>query len=154
MPFGYKLPNFNAWGRYYRRLQDVEGGTLWAVPRYFPCQLQRTEARFSNQLAVPKHLGFRPIDQTPGGLGDVVQIAGNEYMWWVVVSVCDVGSGFANEHRVISLTTPNDQSWDSARGLFIPATNTTLLPPPGYEEMFATLPADFWQDPTILSEEG
>jgi len=152
MAFGYKLPNFNTWGRFWKRFDSGNTSASFSEPFYFRCQFKHIDRAFVNNVLVPPRLGFRSIDQTPQGLGDIVQIAGNENMWWVVVSVFDLGAGFPNEHRGFSVGAPQDESETSDRGLFMPSVSTTLIPPDGAMMMPETPPLDGWDTPLLFLE--
>jgi len=147
MAFGYKLPNFNTWGRYWLRRTAGLEVNIFRGPYYFPCQWKHIENAFRNCVLTPPRLPFRQIETTPQGLGDIIQIAGNETRWWVVVSVFDIGGGFFNEHRSISVADTADETEFSERGFEMPSMTTTLVPPPGAVMMPERLPADFWDLP-------
>lgn len=150
MAFGYKLPDFNLWGRMWYRMSAGTASSHFQGPFYFPCQFKYRPEYNVNVVMVPPRLGFRPLQQTPDGLGDILQVSGNENMWWIIISVLDVGSGYFNEHRQMTVIQPTDQSDNSERGLFVPAVRTGILPPEDAVMVPETIPLDGWDDPGLF----
>lgn len=147
MAFGYKVPTFHLWGRLFKiSFNDVDGFS-WSMPQYFPCQFRHEPNTFRNSLAVPYGSYFRPIGQTPRGIGDIVQVGGNEYMWFRVISVLDIGAGFPNAYRQISLVDPQDESDNGELGYFWPSVNTAVVPPVDAFYLPIVGVADDWADP-------
>lgn len=153
MAFGYKIPNFNVWGRCWKpvAIGPDPGDVSWTFLGYFRCQLKAfgTHNTTVFTLEVPKWTAFKPRNQTVLRLGYRVQLAGWESQWATVFYVDDVGAGFPNEHRSVFCERPADDSWDGVEGFYLPAIDTALQPPPGFEMMATTPPTDYWEEPNM-----
>lgn len=152
---GFREPLYNVWARSWKPssagplITDV----VWPFLGYFRCQL-RDFGDHNVAVAtveVPRHLSFKARSQTPFRLGYRIQVAGWENMWAIVYYVGDVGSGFTNEHRSLTVEFPTDESWDSIEGLYIPASNPLLEPPPDALMMGTQPPSDDWSEPNMGS---
>lgn len=148
MAWGYKVPNFNTWGRYYYWEQEV---TRWVGPYYFRGQLRtgdRTGHGFSREIAVPKGLAARPRVNVLGDRGDIIQMAGWGTTFAFVDQVEDSGAGFPNEHRIITVLYMTTEPYDTeVTPTTEPVVNVLLEPPEGAEMMPVNEPWAMWLDP-------
>jgi len=154
MAFGYKVPNFNLWARIYKVNCETSDAAdrFYLPPRYTRCSIAKDINLFSMHVLFPKWTGIRDNDQTPLFLGDLIQIAGWEGMSGTIGSVRDIGAGFPNEHRSAIVNWWIDVSPGSLYGQVCGSVNAALEPPEGADMMFLTPPADFWQEPQIVTE--
>jgi len=154
MAFGYKVPNFNLWGRVYRI--NSNGPTfaerVYTGPFYTPCAIAKDINNFAMHVQFPKWSALRAYNQTVFYHGDLFQIAGWEIAVGIINYVHDVGAGYPNEHRVATVNWWDDPSWDGAFGQFVGACSTILQPPPGAMMLGTTPPADGWETPQEVTD--
>lgn len=148
---GYKIPRMDLWARVWIPFVDPPdmGGVLsFFGPFYFPCGFK--ESAFSGiTLAAPKWTAVRPAEMNPRGVGMKVQVAGWGHMWGTILGVADIGAGFPNEYRRILVFFPSDETENGVKELFIPAVDTSIVPPEG-AAMLGTQPPDpDWVLPNI-----
>jgi len=131
----FKIPTFNVWMKIYYALavDDDDATVRYQGPYWIKGQLRTTLGHSSNDMEaeLPKWAAVRNIEQTPFGVGDVLQVAGYNQMYWFILTACDVGPGFANEHRTVFLVPPQDRTWNGARGFFPRAVDIDAVPPDG-----------------------
>jgi len=149
MAFGYKVPNFNLWARvwYVQSTGLSIDDRYYSGPYYTRCSIAKDINLFTMHFNFPKHTSLRQQSMTPFNNGDIVQVAGWEYMWGWIEAVWDVGAGFPNEHRMARVYFPDDITPFSDLGLFVPGASVELEPPGGFTPIGEVAVADFWQDP-------
>lgn len=150
---GFREPHYNAWARCWKPISDgvLITDVTWQFLGYFRCQV-RDFGDHNVSIAtieVPRHLAFKHRSMTPFRLGFRIQVAGWETMWAIVFYVGDVGAGFLNEHRSLMVEFPRDETWDSYDGLYMPAVDPLLEPPPDALMMGTQPPADYWEEPNM-----
>jgi len=149
MAFGYKVPNFNLWARiWYVQSSGLEiGDRYYTGPYYTRCSIAKDINLFVMHFNFPKLTYLREQGMTPFNNGDIIQVAGWEYMYGWIEAVYDVGAGFPNEHRMARVYWPFDITPNHESGFYVPGANTMLEPPEGADMVGTVAPADFWQDP-------
>lgn len=149
MPFGYKVPQFNLWCRIWKVQCETSNAAdrFYIGPTYTRCAIAKDINQFSMHVLFPKWTGLRSDYQTPLSLGDLIQIAGWEYMCGKINHVSDIGAGYFNEHRAAIVYWLTDISPGSIYGQLCGSVDPELQPPEGYTPTPLTPPADFWQVP-------
>jgi len=149
MAFGYKVPNFNLWARvWYVQSSGLSIDDRWySGPYYTRCSIAKDINLFAMHFNFPKGVHLRSQNMTPFNNGDIIQVAGWEYMYGWIEAVYDVGSGFFNEHRMARVYWPMDITPNSVGGFYTPTSLETLEPPEGAAMIGSTPPADYWQAP-------
>lgn len=150
MAFGYKIPNFNLWARvwYVRSTGLLITDRYYLGPFYTRCSIAKDINLFAMHFNFPKRTNLRHQNMTPFNIGDIIQVAGWEYMWGWIEAVWDVGAGFPNEHRMARVYFPDDITPFSDLGMFTPAATLDVVPPEGAVMIGTVNPLDGWQDPT------
>lgn len=108
----FTLPNFNLTANIYRlvagtyELADDTPANL-AMGRRFAWQIfgsadQDLFLAFTPTLLVPALTDIR--DASCGGQSDVIECPAGSGRWYQAVGVDDIGKGFANEHRCVTLS--------------------------------------------------
>jgi len=150
MAFGYKVPNFNLWARvWYIKSSGLDiSDRYYLGPFYTRCSIAKDINLFAMHFNFPKGSYLRSQNMTPFNNGDIIQVAGWEYMFGWIESVYDVGAGFPNEHRMARVYFPQDITPDSFYAYYVPSCLPTLEPPEGAEFINSIPPSDYWQVPT------